>query len=122
MTSKDLEGSYQIIGKNQLNTNQNYKGTLTLRLDPNGRIHAQWLINDEQVQYGVGFYRDRILVINFEYKGENNETYKGVVVYRCINKDLLDGFWSEEFGDPKYLGEERCFRIDEKSTLTRYRA
>jgi hypothetical protein len=50
-------------------------------------------------------------VINFNYRGENDEVLKGVVVYRFLTKDILDGFWSEDYGDPKYLGEERCFRV-----------
>jgi hypothetical protein len=55
-------------------------------------------------------------VINFQYVGENSTIYKGVVVYRCITKDILDGFWSEEFGDPKYIGTEQCFRIKNEIT------
>ena len=37
--------------------------------------------------------------------------FKGVVVYKCITKDVLDGFWSEKHGNPLYLGAERCFRV-----------
>ena len=111
MTIQDLVGEYAITGKNQENTEINYSGTLKLILDVNNRIVANWLINDEQEQTGNGFFKDNILVINFNYQGENRETYKGVVVYLCITKDLLDGFWSEKHGNPLYLGEERCFRI-----------
>ena len=72
---------------------------------------ANWLINENQTQSGTGFFKDNILVINFNYLGDNNLTYKGVVVYRCITNDILDGFWSEKHGDPRFLGEERCFKI-----------
>jgi hypothetical protein len=111
MNTKDLIGTYNIIGKNQEDTQLNYMGTLTLALDYNNRIVAKWLINNEQVQEGTGFFKDNILVINFNYLGENEEVFKGVVVYRCLTKDILEGFWSEEYGDPKFLGEERCFRV-----------
>jgi len=111
MTIQILAGTYNIIGKNQEETDVNYTGTLTLNLDKNNRIVAKWLIDGEQEQVGTGFFKDGILVINFNYQGEANEVLKGVVVYRCITKDVLDGFWSEKHGNPLYLGEERCFRV-----------
>lgn len=111
MTIQDLVGTYNIIGKNQEDTEANYTGTLRLSLDVNNRIIAKWLINEVQKQVGIGFFKDNILVINFNYQGDDEMVFKGVVVYRCITKDILDGFWSEKHGDPHYLGEERCFRI-----------
>lgn len=111
MTIQDLIGSYTIIGSNQDENENSYKGTLTLTLNENNRVVAKWLINNSQVQIGTGFFKNNILVINFSYKGENKNIYKGVVVYSCISKDILDGFWSEKHGNPLYLGEERCFRI-----------
>lgn len=117
MTIQDLIGTYTIQGKNQEDTSDSYTGVLTLELDLNNRIVARWLINDEQEQAGKGFFKDNILVINFKYKGDDGTVYPGVVVYRCLTKDVFDGFWSEEFGNPLYLGEERCFRTTE-SLLT----
>ena len=87
------------------------KGTLTLALDDNNRIIAEWLISNIQKQYGTGFFKDNILVINFNYEGEEHAIFKGVVVYKCITKDILDGFWSEKHGNPLFLGSERCFRV-----------
>jgi len=113
MDIEDLIGNFQIIGSNQDAEENNYKGTLSLTLDKNKRIKAKWFINNEQIQSGSGFFRDNILVINFNYKGEDAKTYKGVAVYRCLSKDLLDGFWSEKHGNPLYLGKERCFRTSE---------
>lgn len=117
MTVNDLVGTYHIIGKNQDETMHNYTGVLSLSIDVNNRIVAQWLINGEQEQHGTGFFKDNILVINFNYQGDNEEVFKGVVVYRCITKDILDGFWSETHGNPLYLGEERCFRLKDKVEL-----
>ena len=117
MTSKDCIGTYNIIGKNQEDTDLHYSGILTLDVDYNNRISAKWLINKEQVQEGVGFFKDNILVINFRYQGNHDEVYKGVVVYRCLTKDILEGFWSEEYGDQKYLGEERCFRVTNEEVI-----
>ena len=111
MKLQELIGQYAIIGSNQDAESNTYKGLLDLTLDQNNRIKAKWIINTTQEQFGNGFFKDNILVINFNYKSDNN-TFKGVVVYKCISKDLLEGFWSEKHGDPKYLGEERCFRID----------
>jgi len=111
MTLQQLIGTYNIIGKNQDDTTVNYTGTLTLTLDGNSRIVAKWLINKEQEQKGMGFFKDNILVLNFNYQGDDENIYKGVVVYRCITHDILDGFWSEEHGNPLFLGEERCFRV-----------
>ncbi|WP_435415080.1 hypothetical protein [Polaribacter aestuariivivens] len=111
MKVEDLIGNYQIIGSNQNDSKETYKGLLSLTLDKNNRIVAKWLINKSQQQFGLGFFKNNILVINFEYQGDENETYKGVVVYKCLNKDILEGFWSEQYGNPLYLGEENCFRI-----------
>ncbi|WP_426277972.1 hypothetical protein ACN9MN_01245 [Chryseobacterium sp. S-02] len=112
MTIEDLVGSYSIQGSNQEEINHiSYHGILTLSLDENKRIIAQWIIGDHE-QNGTGFYKDQILVINFNYEGDNHKIYKGVALYRCISKDLLDGFWSEKHGNPLYLGSEYCVRID----------
>jgi len=113
----NLAGIYTIIGSNQDETAITYKGTLTLTLDNNNRIIAKWLINNSQKQFGTGFFKDGILVINFNYQGEDSNTYKGVVVYRCLSNDILDGFWSEEYGNPAYLGKERCFKIKDTTTI-----
>jgi len=39
------------------------------------------------------------------------------VVYKCLNKNILEGFWSEEHGNPKFLGSENCFRITDSKTI-----
>lgn len=117
MIIQDLVGNYNIIGNNQDAEEHSYKGVLSLSLDVNNRIIAKWLINEEQAQVGTGFFNDNILVINFKYQGTDKNTYKGVVVYRCISKDILDGFWSEKHGNPLFLGKERCFRIKENEVL-----
>lgn len=110
MNSKDIIGRYAISGSNQDSEQNNYSGVLTLSLDKNNRIIAKWVIGEDQIQEGNGFFRDNILVINFRYLGENDLVFKGVVVYRCITPDILDGFWSEKHGNPLYLGSERCLR------------
>ncbi|WP_298351191.1 hypothetical protein [uncultured Dokdonia sp.] len=114
MTLKDLVGTYTITGTNQSPDAAPYTGELTLALDKNNRVIANWLISGSQSQQGTGFFKNNILVINFNYKGDDETIYKGVVVYQCITKDLLEGFWSEKHGNPLYLGEERCYR---KGTL-----
>lgn len=117
MKIKDLIGEFSIIGSNQDADENTYNGTLSLTLDENERIVAKWLINNTQKQFGTGFFKNNILVINFNYKGFENTMYKGVVIYKCLNKNLLEGFWSEELGNPKYLGSENCFRVPEKNEL-----
>ncbi len=118
MTIQDLVGSYSIEGSNQDGSDElTYKGTVTLSLDENNRIIAQWIINNSQVQNGHGFFKDNILVIHFNYQDDDEFIYKGIAVYRCITKDVLDGFWSEKHGNPLYLGTERCFRIESTELL-----
>lgn len=117
MTVEDLVGSYSVQGSNQEEIGHiSYHGILTLSLDENKRIIAQWIIGDH-IQHGTGFYKDQILVINFNYEGDTQKIYKGVAVYRCISKDILDGFWSEKHGNPLYLGSEYCVRIDRSKLL-----
>ena len=117
MTTQDLAGTYSIIGSNQDANENSYKGELQLTLDENDRIVAKWNISDSQEQTGVGFFKNNILVINFKYLGFEDKIYKGVVVYKCLNKDILEGFWSEEAGDPKFLGLENCFRVKHSKTI-----
>ncbi|WP_276166326.1 hypothetical protein [Zobellia alginiliquefaciens] len=117
MTVEDLVGEYSIMGSNQDAENNTYKGKLILSLDLNSRIIAKWTINNTQQQTGTGFFKNNILVINFRYSGDDQNIYKGVVVYQCINNDVLDGFWSEKHGNPLYLGEERCFRVKQNTSL-----
>lgn len=118
MKVQDLVGDYSISGSNQEESDAiSYSGILSLSLDENNRIIANWLVNDSQQQKGSGFFKDNILVINFSYKGDDNRDYKGVVVYRCITKDILEGFWSEKHGNPLYLGSEYCLRIKSKEVL-----
>ena len=112
MTVQDLVGSYSIQGSNQEETNQiSYHGVLTLSLDESNRIIAQWIIGDHE-QNGTGFFKEDILVINFQYEGDDQKMYKGTAVYRCLSKDILDGFWSEKHGNPLYLGTEYCVRLN----------
>jgi hypothetical protein len=99
-----------IIGTNQDAEGNKYEGVLKLTLDPYNRIKAKWFIQNWQEQLGYGFFKDNILVINFNYTSDD-KVFKGVVVYKCLSKDVLEGFWSEKHGDPNYLGLERCFRI-----------
>ncbi|MFT4801868.1 MAG: hypothetical protein ACI93N_001643 [Flavobacteriaceae bacterium] len=111
MDIRDLVGNYTVIGNNQNKNEDSYQGSLSLTLDKNNRIIAKWIISQDQEQFGTGFFKNNILVINFNYKGLENIFYKGVVVYKCLNKDILEGFWSEDFGNPKFIGTENCFRI-----------
>ncbi|MFD0963809.1 hypothetical protein [Pseudofulvibacter geojedonensis] len=117
MNINDILGTYNVIGKNQEDTEVTYSGILSLSIDQNRRVIAKWVINNTQKQSGIGFFKDNILVINFSYYGDDNKLYTGVVVYKCLTKSLLEGFWSEEYGDPNYLGEERCFRVEESKEL-----
>lgn len=49
MTIQDLVGTYSISGSNQDESNEiTYKGILTLTLDQNNRIKADWLINSHK--------------------------------------------------------------------------
>ena len=117
MDIEDLEGTFSIIGNNQDDSKNTYKGILNLSLDENKRIVARWIINENQEQFGNGFFRNNILVINFKYQGFEDKTYKGTVVYKCLNKNILEGFWSEEEGNPLFLGSENCFRIEDNGLV-----
>lgn len=106
---EDLIGRYDIIGENQDENHTKYKGTLDLSINDIGRIKALWLIGDDQLQFGSGFYKDNILVINFYYEGDDiyrGQQFKGVVVYKVLPNGVLEGFWSEKHGNQQYLGKE----------------
>ena len=61
MNIKELIGTFSIIGSNQDDDENSYKGELTLSLDENNRIIAKWLINKSQQQFGIGFFKDNIV-------------------------------------------------------------
>ena len=109
---EDLTGEYQIIGSNQNDDTITYKGKLRLQQTQGSHFKATWLIHKEQEQFGEGFYKDNILVINFYYFDEDLNKYPGTVVYKCITANVLEGFWSEKFGDHNYIGTEQCFKIN----------
>jgi hypothetical protein len=110
---EDITGEYQISGINQDAERTAYTGILKVSLNENNKIIAHWSINnDSQTMQGTGFYKDNMLVINFNYVGDDANIYKGVAVYRIINTNVLNGFWSEKHGDQKFLGEEQCLRIN----------
>ncbi|MFT5820172.1 MAG: hypothetical protein ACI8ZM_001406 [Crocinitomix sp.] len=92
MELNDLIGKFAIKGSNQDSEQTPYKGVLELALNSNNKINASWTIGENQTQKGVGFFKDDILVVNFNYKGEDDQIFKGVVVYRCINRNLIKGF------------------------------
>ena len=69
MKVQNLVGKFSIIGSNQNEDKNSYKGILSLELDNNNRIVAKWLINKSQQQFGIGFFKNNILVIIFEYQG-----------------------------------------------------
>lgn len=117
MIIQDLVGEYLITGSNQERSDEpTYKGKLTLSLDENNRIIAHWNIGDSQEQNGTGFFKDNILVINFNYEVDDL-IFKGVAVYRCMTKDVLNGFWSEKHGNPHFLGSEQALRIKSSEVL-----
>ncbi|PPK94033.1 hypothetical protein LY01_02255 [Nonlabens xylanidelens] len=116
MNVEDLVGIYNIKGHNQDVSQSRYEGILELSLDQHKRIIASWIISGNQLQKGTGFFKDNILVINFNYQNEEQEVFKGVVVYKCLSKDVLDGFWSEKHGHPAFLGLEQALR-KEKNKL-----
>lgn len=111
MHISELIGEYSIIGSNQDVSSAEYSGTLKLKLNSDSKIVAEWTINEDQKQFGLGFFKNNVLVINFYYIGDDDKKYKGIVVYKVLTPDILHGFWSEKLENQKYLGEERCFRI-----------
>lgn len=113
MQAKDLEGRFKIIGTNSTPEESTYKGMLTLTLNSEGWLEALWEVGGSQTQFGSGFYKNGLLVLNFEYVGEDGLPYYGVVAYKCLDADTLDGIWSEDFGDPLHVGTEKAYRIKE---------
>jgi hypothetical protein len=111
MQITDLIGTYLIEGYNQNEDETIYSGTLTLSFQSDNRLAAIWQIEPDQMQYGIGFFRNEMLVINFHYVGDNQENYHGVVAYNCTAKNILQGVWSEEMGDSKFVGVEKGTKI-----------
>ena len=114
MTVQDIVGSYEILGNNQDEQGSAYSGILTLTLDQHQKIIATWVINKNQQQFGTGFFKDNMLVVNFNYVCEDAKTYKGTVVYKFFDKDTFEGFWSEKHANQQFLGLERGAKIEKE--------
>ncbi|MFT4755258.1 MAG: hypothetical protein ACI9GM_000913 [Salibacteraceae bacterium] len=111
MRITDVLGNYLVEGANQNEEETKYEGSLILSLRADGRLNAVWQIDPDQMQYGIGFFKNEMLVINFYYVGDNDAVFRGVVAYNCSNMDTLAGIWSEEAGDSKYVGVETAHKI-----------
>ena len=118
---ENINGVYNIIGFNQNDSGESYSGFLTLQKTNENRIIAEWVINNEQVQMGKGFFKDDLLVINFFYEGESEyigKKFKGIVVYTFITDTILSGFWSEKHGDDNYIGLEEGRKMNNAELLS----
>ena len=111
---KDFLGTYNILGSNQDEEASNYKGILKLSSQKDQIVEAEWIIGSSQKHYGIGFMEDSRLIIRFQYEGDDDEIYHGVAEYHLVEKGILEGFWTEEFGDNRFLGTEQCFKLKEK--------
>ena len=60
MTIQDLVGNFSILGSNQDDSENSYKGELNLSLNEDHQIIAKWLINQSQQQFGTGFFKNNI--------------------------------------------------------------
>lgn len=111
MEITDLIGQYLIEGVNQDKEETKYSGSLNLSLRSDGGLNAVWRIDPDQLQYGVGFFKNEMLVINFDYVGDDDVIFRGVVAYTCVSPEILNGIWSEEVGDSKFVGMEKAQKV-----------
>ncbi|WP_242494573.1 hypothetical protein [Brumimicrobium glaciale] len=121
VTIEDIDGTYNIIGLNQNAEQSTYNGFLHLTKIGDKRVNAEWVIDGEQIQQGKGFYNGDTLIINFSYAGEDDnegKIYKGVVVYKFINGEIITGFWSEKHGNDKYLGFEEGRKLSNSESIS----
>ena len=63
------------------------------------------------MQHGVGTIKDEVLIIDFQYLGANDEFYNGIVAYQLEAENTLNGVWTEEAGDSKYMGVEKAYKV-----------
>lgn len=111
----DFLGTYKILGSNQDEEASNYQGILELSSIDDEIVEAKWTIGSSQKHSGIGLLEDSRLVLKFRYLGDDGMTYHGVVEYHLVEKGILEGFWTEEYGDNRFLGTEQCFKIETTS-------
>lgn len=113
MTSvEQFIGTYKILGSNQDEEASNYQGILRLNSHDGEIIEGEWTIAADQKQYGIGLIEDSRLVLKFHYMGDDGNQYQGIVEYHIVSDGILEGFWTEEFGDNRFLGTEQCFKMN----------
>ncbi len=108
---ESILGSYLIEGHNQDENNTPYTGQLEIKTNQFGELKAVWVIGKDQLQFGTGFLHKNTLVFNFYYEGEGDyigKQFKGIVIYTILPNGELKGFWSEKYGDQRFLGKENA--------------
>ena len=111
----DFLGTYKILGSNQDKEASNYQGFLTLSSKDKEIVEAQWTIGTSQKHMGIGFIEDEKLLVKFQYEGDDHVMFHGVVEYHLLENGILEGIWTEEYGDNRFLGTEQCFKLNTKS-------
>lgn len=114
-TLDDFLGTYKILGSNQDEEASNYQGILELSSIDDEIVEARWTIGTSQKHMGIGLLENSRLVIKFRYLGDDGINYHGVVEYHLVENGILEGFWTEEYGDNRFLGTEQCFKIKTES-------
>ena len=110
-TLNEFLGTFKILGSNQDAAASNYQGILKLSSDDNEIVRAQWMIGTSQKHKGIGFLEEDRLLIKFQYAGYDDRMYHGVVEYHLLEKGILAGFWTEDYGDNHFVGTEQCFKL-----------
>lgn len=113
----DFIGTYKILGSNQDEEASNYQGLLKISSLDGEIIEAEWTIGDSQKHQGIGLLEDSRLLLKFRYEGDDGQTFHGVVEYHLLESGILEGFWTEEYGDNRFLGTEQCFKLDSDSKV-----
>ncbi|OHX68617.1 hypothetical protein NH26_18265 [Flammeovirga pacifica] len=91
----DAIGNYSVDGHNPWDEESKYSGSLQIQKNDN-QYHLDWAVGISNIyQKGIGKVIKNFLVVHFDYK-DKEHTFKGLVIYRQIDKDTLAGFWIEE--------------------------
>ncbi|NLR91056.1 hypothetical protein [Flammeovirga agarivorans] len=92
----NIIGNYAVFGHNPWDSTSEYTGNVSIQELDKNKFHIDWTVGfSDYYQKGTGQWIKNFFVVNFDYK-DNQQTYKGVVIYKSIDDETLEGFWIEE--------------------------
>lgn len=106
-------GIYKIMGQNPDDPQSCYIGNLIIEYDDDSWLATWYISGFTHFAYGMQV-SPNILVFNFSYTDDDEESHTGLVAYTFFSNRIVHGEWMEEGFSEKGIEELR--KLDEDET------